>query len=121
MPRKDLINSDQTSFVDQAPLWQKTAQNKLDLKNNLRGNRNLRPFYLLLMILFMVFLLYFLLILTRNNTRPEQNLIDRSEQIDRKQTPLEKRVNDLKVELELADPNRQSLPFPNVDLELSFD
>lgn len=121
MSRKDLINSDQTSFVDQAPLWQQTTQNKLDLKNNLRRNRNLRPFYFLLAFLLLIFLVFLFILLTKRKVNPDQTSINFPIEAEITVAPLEERVNTLQAELELADPNRQSLPFPNVDLELSFE
>lgn len=35
-------------------------------------------------------------------------------------SPLEQRVNQLKTELQAADPSKQELPFPPVDMELEL-
>jgi len=121
MSRKEFFSSNQTSFIDQAPLWQKTTQKKLNLKQNLRKNKNLKPFYFLLAFIFFLCLIYVFLIFSKNTVDERQinppQLTSEQLELD----PLEKRINSLQEDLRLADPTRQSFPFPNVDLHLSFE
>jgi len=120
MPRKDELYGDQTSFVDQAPTWQQATEKKISLRENLQKNKNLRPFYILIAFLVLLFLI---LLFVRLNPQPVKEVEEASnvqveERIDL--DPLEERIQSLQRQLELAEPTRQDLPFPNVDLELSL-
>lgn len=117
---KKIFNKDQTVFVDEAPLWQTTSQNKIDLKDNLARNKNLRPFYFLMAGVFLLFAVYIVLIFIPKKEEisvvfeplPEKEVLEAN--------PLQKRVRALQEDLKVADPTRQTLAFPNVNLKISF-
>jgi hypothetical protein len=120
MARKDFLKNDQTIFVDQAPLWQRASQKKMGLKENLTRNRNLKPFYFLMAGVFLLFALYIILffIPKRNN---QAEIVEPSVEEELLEAhPLEQRIEVLQEDLKAADPTRQTLAFPNVNLKISF-
>jgi hypothetical protein len=120
MIKRNRSHKDQTIFVDQAPLWQKESQKKLDLKANLTGNKNLRPFYFLIAGGFLIAALYIIgvLIFKRDRTVVVPEPVFEKEILEA--GPLQIRVQQLQEDLKEADPTRQTLAFPNINLEISF-
>lgn len=120
MAKKNLFNTDQTIFVDQAPLWQKASQNKIDLKSNLTKNKNLKPFYFMMAGIFLLFALYVIVVYLPKKEK-EQAVVDPEPVIEILETdPLRKRVGELQNDLKLADPTRQTLAFPNINFKIRF-
>jgi len=120
MSRRELFDRDQTVFVDQAPLWQKTSQKKMSLKENIRKNKNLKPFYFLMAGVFLFFALYIILVfIPKRETQPELAETE-PEEVLLEAHPLEQRIEALQEDLRAADPTRQTLAFPNVNLKISF-
>ena len=120
MPRKELVNDNQTSFMAQAPLWQKTVERKVDLQKASANKFKFRWWYLVPLLL-MLSLLLAAWLASRRVTSPIVTNQPVSPSTQSAQLlPLEQRINDLQQTLEAADPTRQNLPFPNVNLELSF-
>jgi hypothetical protein len=120
MPRKELFNKDQTIFVDQAPLWQKASQKKMGLKENLTKNKNLKPFYFLMAGVFLFFALYIILVFIPKRERQTEPVQIEVEEELLEAHPLEQRIESLQEDLKAADPTRQTLAFPNVNLKISF-
>jgi cell division protein FtsL len=120
MARKDFLKNDQTIFVDQAPLWQKASQKKMGLKENLTRNRNLKPFYFLMAGVFLLFSLYIILFFIPKRNRQVKTLEPSVEEESLEAHPLEQRIEALQEDLKAADPTRQTLAFPNVNLKISF-
>ena len=120
MVRKYKYNQDQTIFVDQAPLWQKASEKKMGLKENLTRNKNLKPFYFLMAAVFLFFALYIILVFIpkRENQVKEVETVVEEEVLEAH--PLEQRIKALEEDLKAADPTRQTLAFPNVNLKISF-
>lgn len=120
MAKKNIFNNDQTIFVDQAPLWQKASQNKIDLKSNLTKNKNLKPFYFLMSGIFLLFAFYIIVVylpkrekkVVEPEPEPVQEVLEAN--------PLKKRVKQLQNDLKDADPTRQTLAFPNINFRISF-
>jgi cell division protein FtsL len=120
MARNNIFNQDQTIFVDQAPLWQKTSQEKIDLKKNLTKNKNLKPFYFLMASVFLIFAFYIIVVFL---PKREERVVVVEPEIEEELLeahPLEQRINSLKEDLKDADPTRQSLAFPNINFKISF-
>ncbi|MFA6814056.1 MAG: hypothetical protein GX943_01065 [Candidatus Pacebacteria bacterium] len=120
MARKNLFDQDQTVFVDQAPLWQKASQDKIDLKSNLTRNKNLKPFYFLMAGIFLIFAFYIIIVFL---PKREKRVVLVEPEVDEEileAHPLEQRINFLKEDLKAADPTRQTLAFPNINFEISF-
>ncbi|NLG06415.1 MAG: hypothetical protein GX559_01810 [Candidatus Pacebacteria bacterium] len=114
------INSDQTVFVDQAPLWRKTSQNKIDLKSNLTKNKNLKPFYFLMAGTFLLLAFYIIIFYLPKREKPV--VVDDPEVVEEilEADPLEQRVDQLQKDLKNADPTRQTLAFPNINFKIRF-
>jgi len=120
MVRKNIFNQDQTIFVDQAPLWQKASQNKINLKSNLTKNKNLKPFYFLMAGIFLIFAIFIIVVFLpkREQKAAEAEPVVKEEVLEAH--PLEQRINLLKEDLKAADPTRQTLAFPNINFKISF-
>ncbi|HNV44867.1 hypothetical protein KBB59_03005 [Candidatus Woesebacteria bacterium] len=118
--KKYQYNQDQTIFVDQAPLWQKASQDKIDLKKNLTGNKNLKPFYFMMAGVFLLFAFYIIVVFL---PKREAQVISEEPQEQEEMLeadPLEQRIQSLKDDLRAADPTRQTLAFPNINFKISF-
>ncbi len=120
MAKKYQYNQDQTVFVDQAPLWQKASQEKINLKKNLTGNRNLKPFYFMMAGLFLLFAFYIIIVFL---PKREKQIVSEEVEVQEEileADPLEQRIQSLKDDLKAADPTRQTLAFPNINFKISF-
>lgn len=108
----------QTEFASQAPLFENRSAKLFDFKN-LRNNKFARPFYVIAAVLFLILALSILLQLTQRQTIMENastQVVSPTINVD----PLTERVQTLKTELKAADPTRQSLPFPQIDMTFSM-
>jgi len=107
----------QTEFVDQAQLLEADSGKKFKWQD-LKNNKNLRPFYVLIGLFFFVVFIFVLRLLMQ--APPEQpKEFERAEELV-ELSPLNKRVYDLREELKEHNPTRQRLPFPQVDLEFNI-
>jgi len=120
MAKKYRFTSNQTVFVDQAPLWQKASQNKIDLKSNLTRNKNLKPFYFLMAGVFLMFAFYIIVVYIPKREAQVAMPEPEPEEVVLEVGPLEKRVRALQDDLKAADPTRQTLAFPNINFKISF-
>jgi cell division protein FtsL len=120
MARKEIFNKDQTIFVDQAPLWQRASQKKMSLKDNLTKNRNLKPFYFLMAGVFLFFAVFIIITFMPKREKQVEVVKTETEEEPLKAHPLEQRIEFLQEDLKEADPTRQTLAFPNVNLKISF-
>jgi len=113
----------QTDFVDQAVLLKEEGQQQttpLEEFNKVKKSKKMWPFYALAAVIVFLAIVASMLILSRHGSEgdaaQEEEVVE-VESLD----PLTQRVNTLKLELEEADPTRQSLPFPQVDLEFNIN
>jgi cell division protein FtsX len=116
--RQDLQPSNQTEFVDQAQFLEKQSTSLLNLRN-LKRNKNLLPFIILV-----VLILLFLILVTLKALLPSNSTeTEKTEEVKQEmQTdPLQLRVNELQESLKAHNPTKQSLPFPQVDLEFNIN
>ena len=119
LKREETGDINQTEFVDQAAFLEEEGKMRPSLED-IKKNKNLLPFYILVGVIVLsvlIFLLFSLLRRRINNNDDSQLIEETYEELD----PLTKRVRSLENELEAADPTRQSLPFPQVDLEFNID
>lgn len=116
--RNEASQANQTEFVDQVPLIE-AQQRRVLSWSQLRSNKNLRPFYLLIgLFIFLVVLLFLRLLLSK----PEPEVIFEPTPVaPREVGPLHKRVYELREELRANDPTKQHLPFPQVDLQFNIN
>ena len=118
LKREEIGDINQTEFVDQAAFLEeeKVGPSLEDIKKN----KNLLPFYILVGVIVLLVLIFLLSLVLRrqvDNDEGTQLIEETYEELD----PLTQRVKNLENELEAADPTRQSLPFPQVDLEFNID
>ena len=109
---------DQTKFIEQAPLLEKTSLG-LFAWQNLKNNRNLWPFLALAGSLIFIFFLLLLKSLRPNNNLPAPEM--EQKEIVRTIEHLQSRVEELKTTLKANNPTKQNLPFPQVDLEFNIN
>lgn len=116
--RQEINPANQTEFVDQSQFLEKQSSGTFSLKN-LRKNKNLLPFYILIFLVFIIFLLMILKIVLKeeNITTETKKETENSVELD----PLSLRVNELKETLKNNNPTKESLPFPQVDLEFNIN
>jgi hypothetical protein len=116
---QDNISADQTAFVEHMSLGGSGRGRKFDWRQ-LRQNKNLLPFYVLLGGFAVFALLLFIWLNVANRPRSEEAALVREQaQVDL--SPLQTRVYQLRQELRDSDPTKQQLPFPSVDLVLSIE
>ncbi len=116
--RQDFQSSNQTEFVDQAQFLEKQRTGLLDFRN-LKKNKNLLPFSILI-----IFVLLFLLVVILKAFLPgDQAEIGKTEEVKEEVQvdPMQSRVNELQENLKTHNPTKQSLPFPQVDLEFNIN
>lgn len=116
--RKESHQTNQTEFVDQAQFLEKQRLGLFDLKN-LKKNKNLLPFIILILFIVLLLVLFILKAVFRENNIETERIdeIKKEVQFD----PLNLRVNELKETLKAHNPTKQSLPFPQVDLEFNIN
>lgn len=107
----------QTEFVDQVQLLEADSAKSFSWRD-LKNNKNLRPFYVLIAVFFFVVFIFVLRLLMQ--TPPAQpKEFERTEELV-ELSPLNKRVYDLRENLKEHNPTRQRLPFPQVDLKFNI-
>lgn len=116
--RNEASQANQTEFIDQVPILERRSSKLLSLRD-LRHNKNLLPFYLLVGLFFLVVILLLLRVVLQ--VRPEEPKPMQAQQAPVELSPLQKRVYDLREELRSNDPTKQSTPFPQVDLKFSIN
>lgn len=116
--RKETHSTNQTEFVDQAQFLEKDSSGLLNFRN-LKKNKNLTPFVVLMvLIIFFAVLIVLRVLLKKDNVETEQTK-EVKEEIE--SDPLNLRVNELRENLKTHNPTKQSLPFPQVDLEFNIN
>lgn len=116
--RKEIHQTNQTDFVEQVGFLEKQSSGLFNFKD-LKKNKNLLPFVIL--IFFIV--IFVILLVLRMVFRGQDIETTKAEEI-KKETqfdPLNMRVNELKESLKTHNPTKQSLPFPQVDLEFNIN
>ena len=116
--RQNLQQSNQTEFVDQVQCLEKRSLGLLNFRD-LKKNKNLLPFIVLIaFILFFLILIVLKIFLQKNNVEIEE-VKEVREEIET--DPLRLRINQLQENLKAHNPTKQSLPFPQVDLEFNIN
>jgi len=108
----------QTEFAEQAQFLEDRPTNFFHFKD-LKKNKNLRPFYLLALVFFILVALF--LVQAFSQKPPEDEVINYRVAEDLQLDPLNQRVYELKENLKMHDPTKQSLPFPEVDLKFNIN
>ena len=116
--RNELSQASQTEFVEQAQFLEKKSLKLLNLRD-LKKNKSLLPFYILIFVLFFAFLLTMLSIFFKKQPQLNKSVEQKEENV--KLDPLSQRAYELKQDLKEQDPTKQSLPFPRVDLEFNIN
>ena len=116
--RKETNRVNQTEFLDQAQFLEKQTFDSFNLKN-LKNNKSLIPFYVLgLIFLFLLLLMIFKVVFNKQVPETEQ-VKEVRENVEL--APLNLRVNELRENLKDHNPTKQTLPFPQVDLEFNIN
>ncbi len=116
--RNENSQANQTEFVDQAPFLDNKSSRIFSL-GEIKKNKNLRPFYILSFSFVLLVAIFFLIITSRKQQVEEQvlNEVEENSALD----PLSQRAYELREDLKDHDPTKQSLPFPQVDLEFNIN
>ena len=99
MPRKELINDNQTSFMAQAPLWQKAVEHKVDLQKTTARKFRFRWWHLAPLLLMLSLLLVAWLV---NRQVAPPTITDQSVNPSTQSAqllPIAQRINDLQQTL----------------------
>lgn len=118
LERNETSQANQTEFVDQVPLLDHQSS-KLFSWQEIKKNRSLRPFYLLIFAFVFVTAISILSLLLRKAPEPvaEQKIVREDVKLD----PLSQRASQLREDLKAHDPTKQSMPFPQVDLGFNIN
>ena len=116
--RNESSQINQTEFVDEVQFLDSKPPRSFSWRD-LRSNRNLRPFYILIS-LFILLVFFFILRAIFSVPKVEEPEPERME-VQVELGPLNKRVYDLREELKEHNPTKQRLPFPQVDLEFNIN
>lgn len=117
--RLEDVDLNQTEFaIDQT--FYSNNPNKLFNFKQLKKNRNVLPFYILMGILLFFFALMIIVALSKKAPQEEEKkIIAPTENINNH--PLQIRIDQLQADLKEADPTRQILPFPRINMEFNLD
>lgn len=116
---QDNLPADQTAFLEQLRLNDSGQRRKFNWRE-LKQNKNLLPFYVLIGGSAVFALLLFVWLNLISRPAPEEAVLVREQtQVDL--GPLQTRIYQLRQELRDSDPTKQQLPFPLVDLTLSIE
>jgi hypothetical protein len=118
LKRQESNATNQTEFVDQAQFLEKSATNLLNL-HDLKKNRNLLPFIILGGFILLFLLLLILSVFAKKNVQEVEEV--KKTQVETETDPLKLRVTELKEDLQNHNPTKQTLPFPEVDLEFNIN
>lgn len=116
--RNENIQVNQTEFIEQVSFLENRSHSFFSF-SDLKKNKNLRPFYILFVLFFIIFLFFLFSVFFKNPPQqavPFENT-EKTIQLD----PLSQRVQEMKQALKDHDPTKQSLPFPQVDLEFNIN
>ena len=116
--RKEINPVNQTEFVEEAQLLDKQSLGLFNLKN-LKKNKHLLPFVVLIFLFLVIILLMILKVALKQDSVLTE--INETTKEDVKLDPLNLRVNELKETLKDHNPTKESLPFPQVDLEFNIN
>jgi hypothetical protein len=119
MSRRNENNQiNQTEFVEQAQFLEDRSTNLFRLKD-LKQNKNLWPFYILVLLFFIIVALFLVQVFSQK--QPEDETVNYQIEKDLQLDPLNQRVYELRESLKDHDPTKQSLPFPEVDLKFNIN
>jgi hypothetical protein len=116
--RNELNSASQTEFVDQTQLMFSRSRAPIGWQD-LKKNKNLLPFYILVG-LFIFFVLLFVLRAFMQAPPEQARIIEKNEEIV-EVGPLNQRVLNLREALKEHNPTKQRLPFPQVDLRFNIN
>jgi|GEM_PF-5971638 len=116
--RNEASQANQTEFVDQVQFLDNKSKKRLSFKD-LQKNKSLRPFYALVVVLFLIVFFTFLSIFLKKSPDPDPVFEQKEENVEL--GPLNERVYELRETLKENNPTKQSLPFPRVDLEFNIN
>jgi hypothetical protein len=116
--RNETTQANQTEFVDQVQFLDAKPKQHLSFKD-LQKNKSLRPFYVLIIVLFLILFFTFLSIFLKKAPDPDPVFNQKEENVEL--GPLNQRVYELRETLKEHNPTKQSLPFPRVDLEFNIN
>jgi len=118
LERQNPQQSNQTEFVDQVQFLEKRSLGLLNFRD-LKKNKNLLPFVILIgFILFFLILIVLRIFLQKNNLEIEE-IKEVKQEVET--DPLKLRISKLQENLKAHNPTKQSLPFPQVDLEFNIN
>lgn len=75
----------------------------------------------LAIVILLIFVSALIILITNGKETVEEAVVNDPEKIEEELSPLMIRIEKLRVELEEADPTKQDLVFPPVDMELRLD
>lgn len=115
----------QTQFSFEEPIFENTAIYKEDKppENLDKKAKNKKMLVIIIGVVSFIFILIFLVVaqsLTKKNivqVEPEEDIITVTKEL----SPLQKRIDDARELLDLADPTKQDLAFPPVDMKIRLD
>lgn len=116
--RNETTQANQTEFLEEAQFLENKSGSFFNLKE-LKTNKNLRPFYILVILFFLLASVFLLAIVFKKKPAAETTEVEVKENV--KLAPLNQRAYDLKEDLKDHDPTKQSYPFPQVDLEFNIN
>lgn len=116
--RNENSQADQTEFIEQVPFFDHQSS-KLFSWQEIKKNKSLRPFYILVLVFVSLTAISILGLMLKRAPEPEVNREIVRENIQ--SNPLVQRALQLREDLKAHDPTKQSLPFPQVDLEFNIN
>ena len=97
------------------PVYEKPVEDISNKKNNKKK-------MIIIGVIIIFFILLILVVAIKLRKKPTVELIvDEPDSVSRNLGPLEERIENARMELEIADPSNQDLTFPPVDMELRLD
>jgi len=116
--RKEIHPTNQTEFVEQVQFLEKESSGLLNFRN-WKKNKNLLPFVVLMFLIILFAVLIISIVFLRKDDMEMEQTKEVKEEIQ--SGPLNIRVNELRESLKIHNPTKQSLPFPQVDLEFNIN
>jgi hypothetical protein len=123
-------NYDQTQFAQEEPLFEKTAEVVLPpapaptpTPSDVPPKKSKMLLFVAGGLIFFIFIIGVILLAVFTRSKTPASDIDEQETEEEQQMlgPFMQRLNELESQLQAADPSKEELPFPPIDMEIRLE
>jgi hypothetical protein len=115
----------QTQFSFEEPIFENKAvyQDEIPPEEVSKKSKSKKKTLIIIGVLVFVAIIVFLVIAQSMTKKPvvQDDVIEDAVEVVKELSPFQKRIDDSRVQLELADPTKQDLSFPPIDMKIRLD